>query len=473
MPQVIAVWAEELGHGVHYRTYTGMEDLSREVPDEIDLLFVCAFTPAAYLAYGLSNFYRKKNVVTVLGGPHARSFPQDASRYFDYVTGFVDKPLIKDLLQGFSAHPGQGQIISAAKQPLELPGVQQRWRFIKHNLDKSKLIRMVPVLGSLGCPYKCNFCVDAQVDYQPLPYDQIKADLAFVQKELKNPFVGWHDPNFGVRFDDYMNLIEGAVKPGSVRFAAESSLSLLGQEHLERLEKNNFLAMLVGLESWFDYNNKAKQGKRSGMEKVQATAEHVNLICKYIPYVQVNFIFGLDVDAGPEPFEATKRFIDLAPAAVPVNTMFTSYGNSAPLDVQLQKEGRVLNLPFHFVDGQSAPNIRFKNYTYPEFFDYYVDLFGYTNRPRVAWRRFCANQHSLRSGPRWAQLIRAKGVFGKGRYGYFKRWRHLLATDRELQRFYEGNDQRVPSFFSQRIKADLGFFYDHLPAGVANYLEGG
>ena len=63
---------------------------------------------------------------------------------------------------------------------------------------------------------------------------------------MKRPRVGWHDPNFGVRFDDYMDAIEEAVPPGSIDFIAESSLSLLTEPHLKRLQKNGFKAHPAG-----------------------------------------------------------------------------------------------------------------------------------------------------------------------------------------------------------------------------------
>src|SRR4030095_14484786 len=44
MPQVIAVWVEQLGHEVHYVAYTGVEDLHRELPQDVDLLFISTFT---------------------------------------------------------------------------------------------------------------------------------------------------------------------------------------------------------------------------------------------------------------------------------------------------------------------------------------------------------------------------------------------------------------------------------------------
>ena len=32
----------------------------------------------------------------------------------------------------------------------------------------------VPMIGSFGCPYTCDFCIDATIGYQPLPYEQLR-----------------------------------------------------------------------------------------------------------------------------------------------------------------------------------------------------------------------------------------------------------------------------------------------------------
>jgi hypothetical protein len=80
MPQVVAAWCEAEGHEVSFTCYTGFEDLDRELPGDVDLVFICAFTEAALLAYALSNRFRAKGAVTVLGGPHARCYPEDARK---------------------------------------------------------------------------------------------------------------------------------------------------------------------------------------------------------------------------------------------------------------------------------------------------------------------------------------------------------------------------------------------------------
>ena len=88
------------------------------------------------------------------------------------------------------------------------------------------------------------------------------------------------------------------MPPGRIDFLAESSLSLLSEPHLKRLKRNGFKALLPGMESWFDLGNKSKTGAQQGMDKVRQVSEHVNLILSYIPYVQTNFVLGLDTDEG-------------------------------------------------------------------------------------------------------------------------------------------------------------------------------
>jgi hypothetical protein len=60
MPQVVATWCEQEGHDVKMICYTGFEDLGKELPRDVDLVFICSFTQAALLAYAISNYFRSK-----------------------------------------------------------------------------------------------------------------------------------------------------------------------------------------------------------------------------------------------------------------------------------------------------------------------------------------------------------------------------------------------------------------------------
>jgi len=463
MPQVLGVWCEEEGHDVAFVCYTGFEDLIEELPKDTDLVFIGAFTQSAQLAYALSNLLRSKGILTAIGGPHARCYPQDAQKYFDYVLGFTDKNVIQQVLNDLSPHRPMGMYLSAQTQPKNLPGVKERWKFVEPTLKKAPWIKMVPMIASLGCPYTCSFCIDSEVPYQQLEFDVMKEDLQFLLTKFKRPLVGWHDPNFGIRFDSCMDAIEEVVPPDSIDFAAESSLSILTEAHMIRLKKNGFKALLPGIESWYDLGNKSKSGNNKGMDKVKQVSEHINMIMSYAPYMQANFVMGLDSDEGAEPFELTKKFIDLSPGAFPGYSLLSAFGEAAPLNLQFQRENRVLNFPFHFLDNCSAMNVKTKNYSYPEFYKNFVDLLSHSFSKKAIARRFQANKFSI---PGWLNLVRAISSEGLGRVKYFTDIHHRLETDRQFRMYFEQETDVLPQFYVNKIKEDLGPLWEWLPEGA-------
>jgi hypothetical protein len=463
MPQALAVWCEDEGHDVRLVCYTGFEDLTEQFPDDIDLLIIGSFSQSAQLAYAISGLFRSRGVVTVLGGPHARCYPQDAQKYFDYVLGFTDQETLRTVLEDCRPHRPLGVRLSAARQPRSLPGVRRRWKFMEPILKKAPTIKIVPMLGSLGCPYTCPFCIDSTVPYQPLDFDEMGEDLRFLRTKMKRPLVGWHDPNFGVRFDDTMNTIERAVPPGSVEFIAESSLSLLTEPHLVRMKKNGFKALLPGVESWYDLGNKSKTGRNTGLDKVRQVSEHVNMILRYVPYVQTNFVLGLDSDEGAEPFELTKQFIDTTPGAFPGYSLLSAFGQAAPLNLQYQREGRVLGFPFHFLDNHHAMNVKPLNYEWPRFYEKVIDVTRHSFSWRAILRRFQAGGEPT---ARWMNVARAVSSEGFGRLRYFRTLRGLLEKDRGFRDYFERETDTLPSFFVDRVKKDLGSLWRHLPEGA-------
>jgi hypothetical protein len=463
MPQVVGVWCQRAGHEVEFICYTGFEDLMNELPENLDLLFIGAFTEAALLAYAISARVREQGVVTVLGGPHARCYPQDAQKYFDYVLGFTDEQVIREVLTDCSPNRPLGIRLSASRQPTELPGVRDRWEFIHSTLRKAPLIEVVPMLASVGCPYTCSFCIDSGVPYQLFDPDAMKDDLRFLLTKFKTPLVGWHDPNFGVRFDDMMDAIEDAVPPDSIRFIAESSLSLLSEPHLKRLKHNGFKAILPGIESWFDLGGKSRTGPHQGRAKVLQVADHINLILKYIPYVQTNFVLGLDCDAGPEPFELTKLFIDRAPGAFPGYSLLTAFGEAAPVNLEYQLNNRIIGFPFHFLDNHQAMNLRPRNYSWPEFYARVIDLTRHSFSARAILRRVGATNALI---PRWLNIIRAMSSEGYGRLRYYRHVHHQLSTDRGVRDFFEQESDVLPQFYVDQIQRELGPMWHALPEGA-------
>ena len=460
MPQCVGVWAEELGCEVFYETYSGSEDLDRCLPADLDVVFLSCFSRASFLAYALSAKFRAAGAVTVLGGPHARSFAEHARASFDYVCQLTDKETVLSILRDRSRH-APGVVLSAKSQPTSLPGVEARARFVDVNLAKNaarRFFRTIPMIGSLGCPYTCAFCVDAPVPYQTLPYDELVADLRFVRARYgQDTCVFWHDPNFGVRFKEYLGLIE---ESGSgLMHGGESSLSLLGEENLKRMKQNRWVVQVPGIESWYDFNGKGGASRTSGLDKVRRVADHVNMLLAYVPYVQTNFVFGLDSDAGDEPFELTKKFVDLAPGAFPGYSLVTDFQNS-PLSTELAAAGRTFPVPFPFLDNTSAMNVRLKNYGLPEFYDRVIDVQKHTWSARAMVRRARANRD------RYVKIANAARAITEGRWRQreYERTRAWMDTDPSYLRSYRGEQREPPQRYFDVLERMLGRHWQFLPA---------
>lgn len=466
MPQVVATWCEQEGHVVQYLCYTGLEDIAKELPDNTDIIFICAFTQSALLAYALSNMFQSQGIVTVLGGPHARCYPDDAVKYFDFVTGFTDRDVIIDILNDADQHRPIGIHLSADKQPRLLAGVKERWRFIEPNLKKAPFMKLIPMIGSMGCPYTCSFCIDSEVQYQTMDYEQMTEDLQHIAALKKPPWVGWHDPNFGIRFNETMDVIESAVKPGSITFVAESSLAVLTEGNLKRLQKNNFGGLLPGIESWYELGNKSKASRIKGLERVSQVAEHANMVMRYIPYLQTNFVFGLDSDFGSEPFELTKRFVELSPGSFPGYSLLSAFGEAVPLNLSYQADNRVIPFPFHFLNNHLAMNVKPKNYDWEVFYDHLIDITSFTFSKKSIYKRVMANSKTITKG---LNFVRAISNEGTGRIKFFKKIRQKLKTDPSFKAYFEGDHDRLPEFYLDIIKKDLGYMWKWLPEGAINH----
>ncbi|PYV85355.1 MAG: hypothetical protein DMG05_22825 [Acidobacteria bacterium] len=88
MPQVIAVWCEEEGHEVTFICYTGFENLVDEFHGG-GATGICAEQPIS--------------LKRCCHSPRWPPYPQDAGQYFDYVLGFTDKTVIRQVLQDCQA----------------------------------------------------------------------------------------------------------------------------------------------------------------------------------------------------------------------------------------------------------------------------------------------------------------------------------------------------------------------------------
>lgn len=456
MPQAVAAWCRELGHDVTYATYYGQEDPRRLLPDGLDVVFVSAYTHASAIGYALAKLLRREGTLTVLGGPHARAFPQDALRFFDLVVGHCDRELVADIVRG---RHEPGRVVSSTGPPKTMPSVEQRLpEIVSSSLTTGRrpLGANVPLLSSIGCPYTCNFCSDWNSDYVATSRDLLEEDLRFVSERLPGVILSFHDPNFGVNFEETMGALESIAPEKRNPYFMESSLSILKGPRLKRLRDTNCHFAAPGLESWEDYSNKSGVGRRTGREKLDRVVAHFRDLHEHVPNLQANFIFGTDTDRGDEPIELTREFIRRVPQVWPALNIPTPFGGT-PLHGELMAGDRVLTaMPFSLY---YMPYLvmKVRGYSPIGYYDRMIRL----QAEACSWRHLPARVAGAAPGlMRWMNVLRSFG--GHGLLGRMRAIRKRLEADSDLLAFHEGRRRALPEYYWSHALGRLGRYAELL-----------
>jgi hypothetical protein len=458
MPQAVATWCRELGHEVSYATYHGQAAPHRILPDGLDIVFIASWTQSAALAYALARILAPQGVTTVLGGPHARSFPSASLRHFDIVVGECDMALVADILGG---HVDRGSVVSAARPPAELPLVEERIVDIAtaafHDGRPSRL-SAITLLASTGCPYTCDFCSDWNSRYVAVPADRLAQDLRFVSERFPQAMLGFHDANFGVRFDETLAALE-SIPPGRRnRYITESSLSILRDERrLQRLRDTNCYFLAPGVDSWSDYAGKSGAGAAGGRAKLDKVVAHFERLHRYVPGLQANILFGTDVDAGREPVELTLDFMRRLPFVWPGINIPTPYGGT-PMQARLLREGRILRaMPIELYFSPYLALVP-KHYEVDEYYDHLIEMYAAKTSAVMLARRV------LRSGSpliAFAHALRTDSM--RRELKEMRRLRRMLAEDAGFRAFHAGRDVALPDYYHHVYERRLGPYAALLP----------
>ncbi len=451
-PQAISVWCRRLGHDTFYAVYYGAGDARRLLPPDLDLVFIACYTQVSPIAYAVALLYRKAGTRTVVGGPHAKAFPVDCLRFFDLVVKDCDQALIADILAG---QFDPGSVVSSARPFDDVPTVEERMPEIRASAfywgRKRLRLSTIPMLASTGCPYRCDFCIDWDNAYRQLPTARLAADVRYLAGRLPGTLIVFHDPNFAVRFDQVFEVLESVPPPVRPPYMMESTLTVLRDEaRLARLKKTNCALVAPGVESWSDYSNKAGLGHTAGLQKVDRVAEHFHRLHQNVPYLQANFMFGLDTDSGTEPAELTRLFMDRTPFVWPVINIPMPFGGT-PVHHDLVRQNRILRaMPFGFY---YAPYLvtTLKHYDPVSYYAQLVDLLEHASTPAMLRRRLASTGNRT---IRLVHRIRTAGV--RANLRNYRRILGMLRDDARFRAFHEGRSTALPEFYRHRYERMLG-----------------
>jgi len=456
MPQAVSAWCRRMGHDVTYATYFGFQSPEKLLPDDLDVVFISCFSRGSGLAYALAKVFKFNNprILTILGGPHARQFSQDALRFFDVVVKTCDYQLIKEIL----TDQLRGCIVSCDRTLAHLPGVEERLPDIQKAFfwrSKPNPFVFIPVLSSIGCPYSCDFCVDWKTAYHLFPLDDLKRDLAFAARQSPQVRINFYDPNFGVQFDRVMEVIESIDHPKRRWFLTEGPLDSLTNDRLERLDRAGCLCVIPGIESFCAYTKKTGIKKSaSGTKKMDAVVERFHAIHQHIPITQANLLFGLDSDMGDDPVKLCKAFIADTPWVSHSLNIPAPFGET-PLFKRYHKNRRILkSLPFTFYcKPYLATTI--KHYSPVEYYEKLIELFSFMTSPAIQIRGFKLSNSFIHKAYQPIRTISLKYMTHT-----MKQILSLLKQDPDFRKFHEGGTTVLPKFYHKKYETLLEPYND-------------
>jgi hypothetical protein len=457
MPQAVSVWARAKGHDVYYATYFGLGRPEDKLPADLDLVFLATPTQHALLAYALSAICHARGAKVVLAGPHARAYPEDCARHADIVVTECDRQVVEDILAG---HVDPGSALRSARPLADLPMVEDREAEIRAAAfigGRQQKTTTISLISSLGCPYACDFCSEWSTPYSAFSTDRLMRELDIIAERYPGALIAFHDPNFGVRFDQTLAAFERRDRPVRNRFVMEASLSLLSPARLSRLRAAGCLMVAPGVESFADYSQKSRTTLATGEAKYAAVSARMREIEAEIPTVQANLILGVDADAGDEPFALARRFIAEHPTVWTNVNIPIPFGRT-PFADRVLGEGRLVpSLPFAFY---TAPYLAMRPMHYG--FDDYLARLSQVYADLVSLRLLALRMARLPDLlARGVVLARTAAL--RVEFAELMAFREALLRESDMRRFYSGESRRLPDFLRRRLLDRLGRYVDVLP----------
>jgi hypothetical protein len=333
-------------------------------------------------------------------------------------------------------------------------------RIASFHRGRPLLTSIVPLLSSIGCPYACDFCVDWNSQYVALAPERLFADLDYLSRHYPHLVVGYHDPNFAIRFDATMDVIARVPAGRRNPYIMESSFSVLKEGRLERLRETNCVYVAPGIESWTEYSNKSGTSRQSGREKLEKIVAHINLLSHYVAGIQANFLLGGDADRGDEPVSLTREFIERLPQVWPTINIPTPYGGT-PLYDELYRTGRILSaMPFSLYYTPYLA-ITLEHYDPVTYYQHLIDLYrAAASMPMLIRRLRTESPRSVR----FVHALRTASL--RADTADFRRIRGMLVSDRGFRAFHEGRSEVLPAFYSALYEKRLGRFAELLPPAL-------
>lgn len=253
---VIGKAMKDKGYEVEYHLYKGKEIKFPENIDTFDIVGFSTYTGNHMEVYKACAILKEREILTVIGGPHASFFYEESKAHADFVfrgESVVSFPNMDDL-----------KIYPLVRADMLLP---DRDGFYAQS-PEHKNNRIKNIMTSFGCPFACTYCYNSK--YKEI-YPNVRVRLRSVDsvieeaKGLDAELIFFQDDFFGFNTQWMREFNE---KWNKRPYHAQMRIETLTDEKLDLLVQSGCVSATIAIETYNEeYREKVLQRKMSN-EKI-------------------------------------------------------------------------------------------------------------------------------------------------------------------------------------------------------------
>lgn len=339
MPQLALYILGGLTPPEHEVTTIEEETEDIDLDQECDLVGISCMTANAPRAYELCSEFKKRGKTVVLGGVHPTILPDEALQHADCVVKGEAEGVWPIVLEDFE----NNDLKRTYKYPD--PDLSKYVPKDFSSLTKRRLLNLIPITTTRGCPYNCDFCCVTDLfgkKIRHIPVENVVRDI----KESKAKYFMFLDDNI-IGDPKYAKELFRAIKPLNINWGGQASVYLLvkDKELMQLAADSGCKVLFLGIESIGE--EQSKSFKKS-IKEIKELEDSLKKIKEMGILIHASMVFGLDSDKKGIFDETVKFLIKNKVSTVSFNVLTPYPGTKVYED--LKKENRLTTTDWRYYD---------------------------------------------------------------------------------------------------------------------------
>lgn len=278
-----------------------------DLEETFDFVALSVMTVQAKRAYEISDYYRSRNILTVIGGIHATILPEEAMQHADVVLQGEGEVLFPRFLEDLK----NGCVKSRYQEDNRGSFGLRECIPPRYDLIRDYEYPLINIYTTRGCPRKCNFCCASSIfgeKYRRKLNQEILKEIDIVKELYPEKMILFADDNFFVQRKESKELLRQMIGR-DVRWIAQTDIAIAyDEELLELMYEAGCQWIVIGFESVSKKSLGQIESGKFKQSQIDNYSSSIQKIQSFGIQIYGTFIVGLDEDP-MDIFQKTTDFI--------------------------------------------------------------------------------------------------------------------------------------------------------------------